>query len=78
MPKLAERMNGEIKGMLGVSCCNNEEQWKYFIAVESTDMSGEFEEFTVPASTWAIFPGEDIKWQKLLRNARFVHKSFLL
>ena len=44
-------------GLLGVSACNDEEQWKYFIAVSSTKESGEFEEYTVPASTWAIFPG---------------------
>lgn len=55
--KLAGMMNGELKGMLGVSACNDEEQWKYFIAVESTDTSDEFEEFTVPAATWAIFSG---------------------
>ncbi len=42
-------------GLLGVSACNDEEQWKYFIAVSSTKKSGEFEEYTVHASTWAIF-----------------------
>ena len=44
-------------GLLGVSACNDAEQWKYFIAVSSTKESGEFEEYTVPASTWAIFSG---------------------
>ena len=44
-------------GLLGVSACNDEEQWKYFIAVSSTKASDEFEEYTVPASTWAIFSG---------------------
>ena len=33
------------------------EQWKYYIAVSSTKNSSEFEEYTVPASTWAIFTG---------------------
>ena len=42
-------------GLLGASACNDEEQWKYFIAVSSKKTSGEFEEYTVPASTWAIF-----------------------
>lgn len=55
--RLAGIMNGEIKGMLGVSACNDEEQWKYFIAVASTDTGDEWEEFTVPAATWAIFSG---------------------
>ena len=32
--------------------------WRYYIAVSSTQESVGFEEFTVPAATWAIFPGE--------------------
>ena len=55
--KLASMMNTPPMGLLGVSACNDEEQWKYFIAVSSTAPSGEFEEYTVPASTWAIFSG---------------------
>ena len=55
--KLAGMMDAPPMGLLGVSACNDEEQWKYFIAVSSTKESGEFEEYTVPASTWAIFPG---------------------
>lgn len=57
IPKLAGMMEGPPMGLLGVSACNDAEQWKYFIAVSSTKDSGEFEEYTVPASTWAIFPG---------------------
>ncbi len=55
--RLAGMMDTPIKGLLGVSACNDEEEWKYFIAVSSTQASGEFEEYTIPASTWAIFPG---------------------
>ncbi len=55
--KLAEMMNAQPAGLLGVSVCNDEEQWKYFIAVSSTKERGGFEEYTVPASTWAIFSG---------------------
>ena len=43
--------------MCSSDLCNDEEQWKYFIAVSSTKASDEFEEYTVPASTWAIFSG---------------------
>lgn len=57
IPKLAELMNTPIKGLLGVSICNDEEAWRYFIAVASTKESDGFDEYTVPASTWAIFPG---------------------
>ncbi|MCI9072849.1 MAG: AraC family transcriptional regulator [Lachnospiraceae bacterium] len=55
--KLAGMMDTPIKGLLGVSACNDEEEWKYFIAVSSTQVNGEFEEYIVPASTWAIFSG---------------------
>lgn len=55
--KLAGMMDTQPMGLLGVSVCNDEEQWKYFIAVSSTKVSDEFQEYTVPASTWAIFSG---------------------
>lgn len=55
--KLAGMMDMPPMGLLGVSACNDEEQWKYFIAVSSTKTDGEFEEYIVPASTWAIFSG---------------------
>lgn len=57
IPKLAGMMDTPPMGLLGISACNDEEQWKYFIAVSSTKTSDEFEEYIVPASTWAIFPG---------------------
>lgn len=57
MEKLAGMMDTPVKGLLGVSVCNDEEDWKYFIAVASTKEKGEFDEYTVPASTWAVFPG---------------------
>lgn len=56
--KLAGLMDTPPMGLLGVSACNETEQWKYFIAVSSSKANEEFEEYTVPASTWAIFPGE--------------------
>lgn len=56
--KLAGVMDGALAGLLGVSVCNEKEPWKYFIAVSSTKPGDGFEEYTIPASTWAIFPGE--------------------
>lgn len=57
--RLAAMMNGQPMGLLGVSTCNDKEDWKYFIAVASSaDIDSALEEYTVPASTWAIFPGE--------------------
>jgi len=58
LQKLAGLMDTPPMGVLGVSACNEAEEWKYFIAVSSTKSGEEFEEYTVPASTWAVFPGE--------------------
>lgn len=55
--RLAGLMDSTPMGLLGVSACNDEEQWKYFIAVSSTQTDDRFEEYIVPASTWAIFSG---------------------
>lgn len=55
--KLSEMMDTPPIGLLGVSACGSEEDWKYFIAVSSTKERGEFEEYLVPASTWAVFSG---------------------
>lgn len=56
--KLSEMMNAEPYGLLGVSACGDEEDWRYFIAVSSAKEESEFEEYIIPASTWAVFPGE--------------------
>lgn len=55
--KLAGMMDTPFKGLLGVSACNDEEVWKYFIAVASEGEKGDFDEYIIPASTWAVFPG---------------------
>lgn len=57
IPRLAALMNTPPMGLLGVSICNDEEQWKYVIGVSTTKENGDFEEYTIPAATWAIFPG---------------------
>jgi len=57
--KLIAIMNSQPMGMLGVSVCNDDEDWRYFIAVAtSAPLEGAFEEYSVPAATWAIFSGE--------------------
>lgn len=55
--KLASLIDTPLKGLLGVSVCNDEEQWKYFIAVSSTKKVDKFEEYIIPETTWAIFSG---------------------
>lgn len=57
MEKLAGMMDTPPMGLLGVTACNDREQWKYFIAVSTSKSSEAYEEYTVPAATWAIFAG---------------------
>lgn len=57
--QLAGLMDTRPQGILGVSvCCGAAEQWRYYIAVASTLPAAGFEEYTVPAATWAIFGGQ--------------------
>ncbi|WP_438588559.1 AraC family transcriptional regulator [Dubosiella newyorkensis] len=72
--KLATMMDSSPKGLLGVSVCNDVEQWKYFIAVSSTKASDEFEEYIVPASTWAIFSGSGTNQSIQELEQRFFRK----
>lgn len=53
--KLAGMMDTDIYGLMGVSTCNKQDSWEYYIAVASTKEKGCFEELTIPASTWAVF-----------------------
>jgi len=57
--KLAGMMDSEPMGILGVSVCNEAEQWNYFIATASNkEIDETLEEYIIPAATWAIFNGE--------------------
>lgn len=57
LEKLAGLMDSQPMGILGVSACNEENEWKYFIAVSSSKEDAGLEEYIVPAATWAIFSG---------------------
>lgn len=60
IPKLFTLMNGEPKALLGV-CANTDQGAEYYIAVASDlplpDGYPDFTAYTVPACTWAVFPG---------------------
>lgn len=57
IPRLAALMDGEPKGLLGV--CDGLDSSRYYIAAASSAPAGEgLEEYTVPAFTWAVFPGK--------------------
>lgn len=61
IPKLVSMMDGEPEGILGVTACCEEEQWNYFIAVSSSAPVDEtMAEYSIPAFTWAVFPGEGV------------------
>lgn len=56
--KITAIMNSQPQGVLGVSACNDNEEWKYYIAVSSTaDIDTSLEEYIIPGCMWAIFPG---------------------
>ncbi|WP_138262242.1 AraC family transcriptional regulator [[Clostridium] hylemonae] len=55
---LAKMMNGRPMGLLGISACHDEDEWRYYLAVSSDmELTGSLEEYHVPAATWAIFTG---------------------
>jgi AraC family transcriptional regulator len=59
IPKLAGLMDGALPGLLGISSCNEESNWRYYIGVESSgQLTDGLEELIVPKSTWAVFAGE--------------------
>lgn len=58
LQKLIGMMDTECKGVLGISTCNDNDSWRYYIAVASTQAQENMEEYIVPAATWAIFTGE--------------------
>lgn len=56
--KLSNMMNQQPMGLLGVSVCNDQEEWKYFIGVSSSlPIDETLSEYDIPESTWAIFTG---------------------
>lgn len=59
IPRLAAMMGGHM-GLLGVSSCNESDNWRYYIAVASSQpIENNLVEYIVPSSLWAIFSGEE-------------------
>ena len=60
IPQILSLMNGEPKGLLGVSTCNEVEgKQNYYYIAAATDKPAPdgMYELTVPGSVWAVFPG---------------------
>lgn len=58
LQRLIGMMDTPPMGVLGVSICNDTEQWRYYIAVSTSQAKNDLEDYIVPAATWAIFSGE--------------------
>ena len=57
MQTLVGMMDAQPMGVLGVCACDDAQPWKYYICVSSSKPAGQFEEYIVPAATWAVFSG---------------------
>lgn len=59
LERICSLMDGEPKGVIGAcGCMVDGNRWNYYIAVASNQPVPEgMVEYTVPACTWAIFPG---------------------
>ncbi len=57
LQRLTGMMDTQSMDVLGISTCNDTEPWRYYIAVSSSRPAEGLEEYTVPAATWAVFPG---------------------
>lgn len=58
LQRLTGMMDTPPMGVLGVSTCNDTQPWRYYIAVCTSQKKGDLEEYVVPATAWAVFPGE--------------------
>lgn len=58
--RIVSAMDEHSKGVLGVSACMEHlEHWSYYIGVETNNEAPQgLEEYIIPASTWAVFPGK--------------------
>lgn len=57
LQRLAGMMDTQPMGILGVCDCPNSGEWRYYVAAASSQDGEGLETYTVPAATWAVFPG---------------------
>ena len=81
--QINQLLDTDWKCILGVSVCDdcrrteNYENWRYYIAAPSTLDKGMFDEYIVPALTWAIFSGKGSFSQDLPELERRVITEWL-
>lgn len=59
LEKVIACMDGSVpQGVMGISVCQKDEEWYYYIGVASQKgLQDGLEEYQMPAGTWAVFPG---------------------
>lgn len=57
LEQLSNLMDQEPYALLGVSI-HHLDDWRYMIAVKSNKTDDEFDDYMIPAATWAIFSGQ--------------------
>lgn len=58
--RLDSMMEGMPMRMLGVSACNESDNWRYYISVASSQpIENNLEKYIIPSFLWEIFSGED-------------------
>ena len=74
--EIFELMDSSPSGLLGISSCGDSTEWRYFIAAASEKECDKFEEYTVPASNWAVFSGRGTN-KSLQDLERHIFKEWL-
>lgn len=57
LEQLTNIMDQESYALLGVSI-HHQDDWRYMIAVKSNEINDEFDDYIIPAATWAVFSGQ--------------------
>lgn len=57
LEQLTRIMDQDPYALLGVSI-HHLDDWRYMIAVKSNEINDEFDDYIIPATTWAIFTGK--------------------
>jgi AraC family transcriptional regulator len=71
-PEISAMADGGKKGVMGISTCDEEQNYYYLAAATGKAASDEMYELTVPETTWAIFPGSGSKNNILELQQRIV------
>jgi AraC family transcriptional regulator len=60
-PAISELSDGGKKGVMGISTCNEGQNYYYLAAATTKPLPDDMYEYTIPEALWAIFPGSGSK-----------------